>query len=65
MLAGGNSDVWGIINNSSTGNLFALSCHTEMYQFSKLFTFSLLPLILLLPLAMALIFLWMQVHTVH
>lgn len=53
MLAGGNSDFWGIINNSTTGNLSASSCHTETYQLSKLFTFSLLSLILLLPLAVA------------
>lgn len=38
MLAGGNSDIQGIINNTSTGNLSALSCHAEVYQFSKVFT---------------------------
>lgn len=65
MLAGGNSDVQGIINNTSTGNLFALPCHTEVYQLSKLFTFRLLSFIWFLPLAMAFIFLWMQVCTVH
>lgn len=64
MLAGGNSDVQGIINNTSTGNLFALSCHTEVYQFPKLFSFSLLPFISLLPLTMTFIFLGMQVRTV-
>lgn len=59
MLAGGNSDVHGIINNTSIGNLFALSCHTEVYQFSKLFSFRLLLFISLLPLAVVFIFLWM------
>jgi len=65
MLAGGNPGIQGIINNTRTGNLFALPYHTEWYQFSKLSTCRLLSFVSLLPLSRAFHLQEMQVCAVH